>query len=193
MYQHQRRAFDPRNDPDLTEVWYAERTLLDIFQDDPSDVVAFIKECDSADLHQFDTIHGVQQEIPIYAAILGHPKCDRATALNIFAACDPAYFDRKIAAGEKLDELEDEEDHVFFQILMHAFTRLKSRETWRGRFPIKAAKKWAESPQTYPLNLKHLKLTQTALRPTKNEPALSSIIYEYSEIALSFDAWRHRH
>lgn len=193
MYLQQQQFKDPQLEAELKEAWYAERTLLDIFEDDPTDVVAFIKECDGADLHQFNCVHGLPQEVEIFKAILAHPKCDRATALNIFAACEPAYFDRKISQGVRPADLEDEEDQVMFEILMECRSRLMTRESWRGRYELTVVKGWAAKPETYPGNLKHLTLTPAILRPTQKKPAQSAIIYEYSIIALSFDAWRNRH
>ena len=196
MFLNQHPATTPVQTPDqdvgLKELWYAERGLLDMFQDDPKDIIAFIKECSTADLHQFDTVHGVEQEVEVFRAILAHPKCDRATALNIYSACEPAYFERRFAKGMTADDFEDEEERVYLAILAEAQQRLLVRQSWRGRYAIKAADFWSARPMSNPVNFEHFKLTPTALRPTKNEDAVSSIIYEYSIIGLSFDAWRLR-
>jgi len=193
MYLQQQQFEDAEREAELKEAWYAERTLLDIFEDDPKDVIAFVSECSSADLHQFNCVHGLPQEVDFFRAILSHPKCDRATALNIYAACEPAYFDRKIEEGVRPADFEEDEDRVMFEILMECRSRLTTREAWRGRFTVEAEKTWMAKPYTYPANLKNLSLTPATLRPTKNEPAQSAIIYEYSIIALSFDVWRTRH
>lgn len=190
MFQNQQHFKDTQIEAELKEAWYVERTLLDIFQDDPKDVLAFIKECDAADLHQFDTVHGVEQEVEIFRAILSHPKCDRATALNIFAACDPVFFERKLKAGVGYDAIEDEEDQVFFQILKIAHTRLAQRESWRGRFSVTPGKEWVMS---HPKTFEHFNLSAATLRPTQNQLAISNIIYEYSVIGLTFEAWKRRH
>jgi len=193
MFPQLERYKDLKREAELRDRWYAERALLDIFDDDPTDVIAFVMACDGADLHQFNTVHGLPQEVAIFRAILAHPKCDRATALDIFAACEPAYFDRKIEEGLRPADLEDEEDQVMLQVLMEARNRLRSRESWRGRYTVSAAKGWTEKPETYPGNLKHFDLSPATLRPTQNQPADSEIIYEYSIIGLSFEAWRSRH
>lgn len=192
MLLDQQKATDPHHDVDLKQVWYAERGLLDMFQDDPTDIIAFIKECSTADLHQFDTVHGVPEEVDVFRAILAHPKCDRATALNIFTACEPGYFERRFAKGMTRDDFEDEEEKVFLDILIEAQQRLLLRQSWRGRYTVKAADFWSARPMSNPVNFTHFKLTPTAVRPTQNKPADSAIIYEYSVIALSFDAWRLR-
>ncbi len=193
MYQHSQNDFTSANDLDLKEVWYAERGLLDMFQDKPEDLIGFIRECSASDLHQFDAVHGVANEVPVFKAILAHPLCDRATALNIYAACEPAYFDAKVSEGLTLADLDDEEDRVHFEILTEAHHRLSTRESWRGRFTYNAAGKWRALPHTNPSNLTHFRLSPTATRETSNQVARSAIIYEYSTIALSFDAWRNRH
>lgn len=183
---------EPFLDADPKQVWLAERMLLDVSQDDPKDILAFIKACEAADLHQFDTVHGLPQEVGMFRAILSHPKCDRATALNIFAACQPAYFERLNDQGMRPADLEEDEDKVTYQILLDCYFRLKNRETWRGRFAVNAKYTWAAKPETHPERLKIFRLSPSALRETKNEPAKSAIIYEYSMIALSFEAWQAR-
>lgn len=192
MYQYRDHQIDFTLDHNLRELWHAERTLLDIHNDNPNDVVAFINECSAADLHQFATIHGMPQEVALFKAVLNHPNCDRATALNIFDACAPNYFDKKLARGEGYETLEDVEDQVCFQILCEAHKVLTQRETWRGRFTVNAAQKWRRSPKSSPANLICFKLPEIALRDTPQEPAKSAIIYEYAMIALSFDTWLHK-
>ena len=193
MYIEQGHFEDTRQEAELKQAWYRDRVLLDICQDQPDDVVGFIKECDAADLHQFSTVQGIKEEVPLFLAILSHPKCDRATALNIFAACDPLYFDKKIETGENLSQLDEEDEAVFWQILMSAYRCLRARESWRGRFVINAEQGWIARPETHPCNLKHLKLSPATLRPAQNQDANSAIIHEYTTIALSFDAWMKRH
>lgn len=193
MFHRPQNEFAPEIDQDLKELWLAERGLFDMLSDSPTDLVSFVSQCSSAELHQFDTIHGVETEVPVFSAILASPECDRATALNIFTACDPAYFDDKIAEGVKLTDFEDPEDKVMLGILLQAHRRLSERESWRGRFKINQFDLWQQRSALNPANFRYFRLSPTVLRDTRRDHAESSIVYEHTTIGLSFDAWRHRH
>ena len=71
--------------------WEDNAELLDVLRDDSRDVVAFIEHCSADDLHCLTTVHGVAGEVEIFDAILRHPSCNRATALQIFENCNPYY------------------------------------------------------------------------------------------------------
>jgi len=139
MFHHRQGDFASQENAKLKEEWYASRTLLDVFTDDPKDILAFIAACSAADLYQFDKIHGLPVEVDLFRSILMHPKCDRATALNILSACQPHHFDKLISSGKDLRQLEDEEDQVLWEILMVAYKLLTNRPTWRGRYKVKTS------------------------------------------------------
>ena len=173
--------------------WRAERGLLDIIQDDPAEIIAFINECSAPELHQFAQILGLRQEIEIYYAILNHPECDRATAINIFMSCDPAYYDHALVQGKDPEELLDEEDQVFLAIAVAAHAALTSDRVWTSRFRINDYAQWHQRPHTSPQKYKFFSLPQKVLAATKCEEAKSPIIVEYSTIGLSFGAWKQKH
>ena len=177
----------------LMKKWRAERGLLDLIADDAKEIVGFISECTGPELHQFGHILGMRQEIEIYYAILNHPECDRATALNIFMACDPAYYDHALVQGKNPESLSDEEDQVFLAIAVAAHAILTSGRTMSSRFKINDYAQWVARPHTSPSTYKFFSLPKAILAPTRCEPATSAIMVEYSTIGLSFDAWKQRH
>ena len=173
--------------------WRAERGLLDIIQDDPVEIIAFIDECSAAELHQFSQILGIRQEIEIYYAILNHPECDRATAINIFMSCDPAYYDHALAQGKDPEEMMDEEDQVYLAIAVAAHAALTSDRVWSSRFRIHDYAQWHKRPHLSPDKYKFFGLPEKMIGPTKCDEAKSPIIVEHATIGLSFEAWQRKH
>lgn len=193
MFGTQRSKDGAGTDSALKQKWRAQRGLLDIIADDPSEVIAFIAECSAPELHQFGQILGVRQEIEIYYAILKHKDCDRATALNIFMACDPAYYDLALTQGRTPEDMSDEEDQVFLAIAVAAHATLNSRRAWTSRFRINDYAQWQARPHASPEQYKFFSIPNRLLAPTKCEPALSPIMVEHATIGLSFEAWQQRH
>jgi len=173
--------------------WRAQRGLLDIIQDDPAEIVAFIQECTAPELHQFSQILGLRQEIEIYYAILNHPECDRATAVNIFMACDPAYYDHALSQGKDPAEMMDEEDKVFLAIAVAAHAALTGNRDWTSRFRINNYAQWQKRPHTSPKKYQFFGIPEKMLAATKCEDAKSPIIVEHATIGLSFEAWQRKH
>jgi sulfite reductase alpha subunit-like flavoprotein len=97
--------------------WENNAELLDVLRDNPSDVAAFAEHCTADDLHCLNRVHGVAGEIEIFDAVLHHPACDRATALQIFEAYNPFYYEQELAKDRPLDSYNDEEDQVFVAII----------------------------------------------------------------------------
>jgi len=192
MFGTQKNDNTPGADPAQLKRWRAERGLLDIINDTPEEIIGFIEECNAPDLHQFSQILGLRQEIEIYYAILNHPQCDRATALNIFMACDPAYYDHALQQGKDPEAMSDEEDQVFLAITVAAHAALTSTRTWTSRFRINDYAQWQDRPHSSPQNYKFFTLPAQMLAPTRLDDANSPIMVEYSTIGLSFDAWKMR-
>ena len=137
-------------------------------------------------------MHGIAAEVEIFEAILLHPKCDRATALQILEACNPQYYEKELAKGRALDSYEDEEDQVFIAVIDIAHRQLCSRREWRGKFECMAQRDWDTYPHTSPGTFKHWSLPAAVLSCTEGQPAHPSIAYHYSSIRLTYDAWSMR-
>ena len=168
--------------------------MLDILEDDAADVIAFVQECDAADLHVFTTIHGVEAEREIFAAILNHPKLDRATALEIFHVCNPAFYENELTRGVAEDELAvDEEDQVFLDIMQMAYDRLTKGRPMRKRFSAPCLREWEKFPHVCPTTFKRWPLTSDQIGASDGETPRPSIIYDYSKIKLSYEIWLRRH
>ena len=172
--------------------WKETSALLDVFEDNPEDIVAFIRTCNGDDLHVFCRVHGLPAEVQIFDAILNHPKIDRATALQIFHVCSPDYYEKELAKGNDLSVFDDEEDLVFLQILELAYSRLTSPVPMTSRFKSAALNEWAKFPHVSPVTFKRWHLEGSVLSATAGEQAKPSIEYRYSTIQLAFDTWRNR-
>ena len=159
--------------------------LLDMLSDDPTDIIAFITHCTGDDLHCLRTVHGIAGEVEIFDAILHHPACDRATALQIFEACNPHYYEAELRKGRALDSYDDEEDQVFIAIIDIAHGLLNKRLDWRGKFDCAALRAWAKYPHTAPTHFDHWTLPAAALAPTEGQTPVSAIEYRYSSIRLN--------
>lgn len=178
--------------PAQATAWEETSELLDVLRDDPTDIIAFIAHCSADDLHQLTTLHGIAAEVEIFEAILHHPDCDRATALEIFEACNPQYYEKELAKGRALDSYEDEEDQVFIAVLDIAHRQLSHRLEWRGRFASTALRHWETYPHTSPSTFNHWALPAAVLTCTDQKPSRPSIAYRYSSIRLTYDAWSMR-
>lgn len=178
--------------PAQASAWEETSELLDVLRDDPTDIIAFIAHCSADDLHQFNMLHGIAAEVEIFEAILEHPACDRATALQIFEACNPQYYEKELAKGRALDSYEDEEDQVFIAIIDIAHRQLSRRLDWRGKFECMALRDWRTYPHTSPSTFQHWLLPAAVLAATENKPTQGSIAYRFSSIRLTFDAWSMR-
>ncbi|MCO4842954.1 MAG: DUF4274 domain-containing protein [Yoonia sp.] len=159
--------------------------LLDMLADDPTDIIAFITHCSGDDLHCLRSVHGAAGEVEVFDAILNHPDCDRATALQIFDACNPHYYETELAKGRPLDSYDDEEDQVFIAIIDIAYEVLRRRSDWRGKFTCAALRDWAKFPHTSPTNFSHWTLPDAAIEPTEGFSPISAIEYKYSSIRLN--------
>jgi len=114
--------------PAQASAWEESSELLDVLRDDPTHIIAFLEHGSADGLHQFTTLHGVAAEVEIFEAILHNPKCDRATALQIFETCNPQYYEKELAKGRQLDSYDDEEDQVFIAVIDMAH-RILTRRT----------------------------------------------------------------
>lgn len=175
--------------PAQATAWEATSELLDMLRDDPTDIIAFIEHCSADDLHQLTTPHGVAGEVEIFEAILHHPKCDRATAVQIFEACNPQYYEKELAKGRALDSYDDEEDQAYIAIIDMAHKELNRRQDWRGKFDCMALRDWETYPHTSPNVFKHWTLPADALSRTEGKPTHPSIAYHYSSIRLTYETW----
>lgn len=169
--------------------WEKGSALLDVLEDDTTDIIALIEHCTAADLHEFDQIHGRPREVDIFHAILTHPDCDRSTALNIFHACDPQYYEQEISKGRKLSDFTDEEDQTYLAILEMAHAALCSRPDWRGRFACRALAIWTHFPDRSPEKFHRWPLPAAVLTAPEDEPIAPIITYCYSTIRLTYTAW----
>ncbi|WP_458791593.1 hypothetical protein [Yoonia sp. MH D7] len=159
--------------------------LLNMLSDDPTDIIAFIAHCTGDDLHCLTNIHGIAGEVEVFDAILNHPECDRATALQIFDACNPHYYEAEMLKGKTLDSYEDEEDQVFIAILDIVHAVLCRRADWRGRFDCAALRAWYTYPHTSPSTFAHWILPPAVFAPTEGHKPISAIEYRYSSIRLN--------
>lgn len=180
--------------PDTAQrsAWENDAELLDVLKDDAHDVVAFVEHCSGDDLHCLTNVHGVVAEIEIFDAILRHPACDRATALQIFEACNPYYYEQELAKGRALDSYDDEEDQVFITIIDMAHAQLVKRMDWRGKFDCPALREWAQFPRSAPVNFENWSLPAAVLSPTEGKQPRPMIEYRYSSIRLTYRAWLQR-
>ena len=172
--------------------WKSQSELLDIRRDDPADVIAFIEHCSADDLHCLRALHGFTCEIAIFQAILTHPLCDRATALQIFHLCDPYYYEQQSRDGQLAFDQMDEEDRVFIAILDIAHEQLSTRMNWRGKFDCPALIEWQLRPNCAPTGLDRWALPAAVLAPTENQPTQPSISYDYTTIRLNYETWSRR-
>lgn len=172
--------------------WESASELLDVLRDDPTDIINFITHCSADDLHQFSFVHGIAAEVEIFEAILHHPECDRATALQIFEACNPQYYENELAKGRALDSYDDEQDQVFIAILDIAHAALCRRPVWRGRFECQALRNWQTYPHTSPNTFVHWPLSATILTSTRDLRTNACITYQYSSIRLTYQTWAQR-
>jgi hypothetical protein len=180
--------------PDTAQksAWENNAELLDVLRDDSHDVVAFIEHCSADDLHCLTTVHGVIGEVEIFDAILRHPACDRATALQVFENCNPYYYEQELAKGRALDAYDDEEDQVFITIIDMAHAQLVKRLDWRGKFECPALRKWDRFPHSAPINFQNWMLPAAVLAPTEAVQPNAFIEYRYSSIRLTYQAWMMR-
>ena len=172
--------------------WEDNAELLDVLRDDSRDVVAFIEHCSADDLHCLTTVHGVAGEVEIFDAILRHPACNRATALQIFENCNPYYYEQELAKGRQLEAYDDEEDQVFIAIIDMAHAQLVKRMDWRGKFDCPALRIWARFPHGAPMNFENWLLPAAVLAPTEGALPNAFIEYRYSSIRLTYQAWMMR-
>lgn len=170
--------------------WENNAEFLDVLRDDSRDVVAFIEHCSADDLHCLTSVHGVVGEVEIFDAILHHPVCDRATALQFFENCNPYYYEQELAEGRPLDAHDDEEDQVFIAIIDMAHAQLAKRMDWRGKFDCPVLRKWARFPHSAPMNFKNWLLPAAVLSPTEGTQPTAFIEYRYSSIRLTYHAWQ---
>lgn len=180
----------PTKDPLLIK-WKESSALLDVFEDKPEDIVAFIEHCNGDDLHVFCRVHGIPAEVPIFEAILNHPLVDRATVLQIFHCCTPDFYEKEMAKGRDLSFFDDEEDQVFIQIIELAHKRLTSDKPMSSRFKSAALIEWGRFPHVSPINFKRWNLKGPVLAPTCEQDAKPTIEYRYSTIQLAFNVWRN--
>jgi hypothetical protein len=181
------REIDP-----LLVKWKESSALLDVFEDKPEDIVAFIEHCSGDDLHVFCRVHGIPAEIQIFEAILNHPQIDRATVLQIFHACNPDYYEKEMAKGRDLSFFDDEEDQVFIAIIELAHNRLCSGVAMSARFRSAALIEWERFPHVSPKAFNRWRLDGPILEPTSDLDAKPMIEYRYSTIQIAFDVWRNR-
>ena len=180
--------------PDAAQksAWESNAELLDVLHDDANDVVAFIEHCSGDDLHCLTTVHGVAGEVEIFDAILRHPACDRATALQIFENCNPYYYEQELAKGRSLDSYDDEDDQVFITIIDMAHAQLVKRPEWRGKFDCPALRHWHKYPRSAPVNFENWLLPAAVLAPTEGATPNALIEYRYSTIRLTYQSWLMR-
>ncbi len=178
--------------PTQASAWEESSELLDVLRDDPTQIIAFVEHCSADDLHQFTSLHGVAAEVEIFEAILHHPKCDRATALQIFETYNPRYYEKELDKGRLLDSYDDEEDQVFIAVIDMAHGVLTQRVNWRGRFACPALRSWRKYPHTSPSTFKHWHLPATVLTPTEENVTRQTIEYRYSSVRLTYNAWLMR-
>lgn len=169
--------------------WEQGSALLDVLEDNTPDIVAFLEHCDASDLHEFNQIHGRPHEVDIFRAILEHSECDRSTALNIFHACDPQYYEQEFANGRARADLTDEEDVTYLEILDMAHAALCARPNWRGRFACNALAVWHHFPDRSPDGFHTWPLPAAVLTAPEDEPPVPTITYCFSTIRLSYTAW----
>lgn len=178
----------------LRELWDAEKVLFDVFEDDPAEIVDFIKGCTADELHAFTRVHGVAQEIDIFLAVLSHPKCDRATALCIFDTCNPFSYEQMHTGGTDLDGLrDDEEDGVFLAVIDMAHQRLCANNFASARFHCPPLVEWERFPKSSPAHFKVWPVPAAALGPTAGERERHvRFDYSHSTIELTFEEWQRR-
>lgn len=172
--------------------WEKSAALFNVLRDDPTDIAAFVEHCSADDLHCLNRVHGIPGEVEIFDAILHHPLCDRATALQIFDSCNPYYYEQELAKGVTLDTYDEEEDQVFIAIIDMAHTQLANRPDWRGKFDCPALRSWDQYPHSSPAHFKNWTLPQTALQPTDERMPRADITYQFSSIRLTYNAWTSR-
>ena len=181
------------NEPnDRRADWEATSALLDLFKDDPADIIAFIDHCSGDDLHSFNHIHGVASEVEVYRTILNHPDCDRSIALDIYQACDPYYYEQEFTKGRKRSDFDDEEELTFLSILDIAHEVLTARPNWQGKFDSAALKHWRAYPDQSPAHFDHWPLPAAVLAPTDRKVPKPSVTYCFSTIRLTYETWSRR-
>lgn len=172
--------------------WNNSAELLNVLHDDARDVVAFVEHCSADDLHCLTNVHGIAADIEIFDAVLRHPACDRATALQIFHVCNPHYYEQELAKGRALDSYDDEEDQVFITIIDMAYAQLVKRLDWRGKFDSPALRDWARYPHSAPVHFANWTLPAAILTPTDGVKQNAMIEYRYASIRLTYHAWLMR-
>ena len=167
--------------------------MLDVFTSQEQELVSFVKACSKDDLTIFSNIHGIEIEIPLFEAILQHHALDRSTALTIFHNCNPAFYEKELAAGRNEDELAYErEDAIFLEILEMAHRRLTRGPALSSKFAAPCLKEWARFPHVSPAGFKRWRLTDAALAETDGLQAKPTVRYDSSKIRLVFDVWKYR-
>ncbi len=177
---------------DRRAAWEADSELLDVFRDKPTDIIAFVEHCSGADLHGFDMIHGVPAEVEIYRAILTHPECDRSTALNIFEACDPHFYEQQFAKGRTTADMAEPDDQTMIAILDLAHAELCKRPGWRARFACSALAIWQELPERSPVGFSRWPLPAACLTEPEGQILQPMVTYSFSTIRLTYQAWALR-
>lgn len=177
----------------VKEAWRAAPALLDVFASEVEELVAFVQTSSKDDLTVFTTIHGIEAELPLFKAILDHPALDRATALTIFHACNPAFYEKELLSGTSYDTLAvDQEDAIFLEILEMAYKRLTTGPAMTGKFQARCLDEWARFPHVSPVFFKRWRLTESDIAPTEGLRPMPSVRYDHSKIRLSFTTWKYR-
>jgi len=174
--------------------WRATDPLLDVFCSDEHALVAFVKSASKDDLTVFTTVHGLKAELVLFDAILSHPELDRSTALAIFHACNPAFYEGELSNGTAEADLAlDEEDAIVIAILDKAHQRITNGSPMTAIFSAPCLNEWKKFPHVSPLYFKRWPLDQTALSETEGLTPEPAVDYDDTKIRLSFDVWKRRH
>jgi len=174
--------------------WRAAAPLLDVFSSDDQALVSFVKNASKDDLTVFTTVHGLRSELALFDAILSHPDLDRSTALSIFHACNPAFYEGELSNGTAEANLAlDEEDAIVIAILDRAHQRITNGPEMTATFAAPCLNEWKKFPHVSPLYFKRWPLCQVVLSETEGLTPEPSVEYEDTQIRLSFDVWKRRH
>lgn len=174
--------------------WRATPPLLDVYTSDANDLVAFVQNASKDDLTVFNVVHGFAAEVPLFEAVLNHPDLDRATALTIFHACNPAFYENEISNGTPEADLAlDEEDAIVLAILDMAHNRLVNGPSMTSRYAAKCLAEWEKFPHVSPARFKRWPLCSLAMAKTDGLHPNPYVAYDDTKIRLSFDVWQGRH
>ena len=158
--------------------WRDAPAMFDIMSPELNGLVEFVEGCTKDDLTAFTTIHGVEAELPLFKAILSHPELDRATALTIFHACNPSFYEMELANGTAHDTLAlDREDEIFIEILDLAHERLTKGDAMTSSFSAPCLEEWYRFPHVSPKNFRRWTLEEHHLLPTRGLTPRPCLLY----------------